>query len=261
MRRTGEDIAVPKLPLRSVGRQAVDTPSPSCTSVVRGQSVRWEFTTIRGLFISETRKLRPKEVSRLMKSSLRSTSNVHEIEPELQRHMYINCDAQYGLTLVQDTPKNGLIILNLNRNHISGQIPESISNLQQLSSLDFSSNNLFGPIPPSMLALDSLGFLNLSNNNFFGAIPYTGHMTTFQASSYAGNPEHCGGPLAKNCSAEGVWTSDRQWQWLLAMQRRTALEIFKHALQEDRDPLCWLSWDGPYGIEEIKSGSTKQLVH
>ncbi|KAF3957730.1 hypothetical protein CMV_017282 [Castanea mollissima] len=49
----------------------------------------------------------------------------------------------------------GLIILNLNRNHISCQIPESISNLQQLSSLDLSSNNLFGPIPPSMLALDS----------------------------------------------------------------------------------------------------------
>ena len=40
-----------------------------------------------------------------MESSLRSTSNVHEIEPELQPHMDINSDAQYGLTLVKDTTR------------------------------------------------------------------------------------------------------------------------------------------------------------
>ena len=119
----------------------------------------------------------------------------------------------HGDFLWELTKLAGLIILNLNRNHISGQIPESISNLQQLSSLDLSSNNLFGPIPPSMLALDSLGFLNLSNNNFFGAIPYTGHITTFQASSYAGNPELWGGPLAKNCFKWSIWSRENQWEW------------------------------------------------
>ena len=40
-----------------------------------------------------------------MESSLQSTSNVHEIEPELQPHMDINSDGQYGLTLVKDTTR------------------------------------------------------------------------------------------------------------------------------------------------------------
>ena len=114
-----------------------------------------------------------------------------------------------GNNLQGDLPQEltklaGLVILNLSRNYISGQIPDRISNLRQLSSLDLSNNSLSGPIPPSMSLLSFLGFLNLSYNNFLGTIPYTGHMTTFEASSYAGNPGLCGAPLVVKCPSEAT---------------------------------------------------------
>ncbi|KAF7824587.1 receptor-like protein EIX2 [Senna tora] len=93
----------------------------------------------------------------------------------------------------------GLEVLNLSRNHITGYIPASISNMHQLSSLDLSSNHLSGSIPPSFSSLSFLGYLNLSYNNLSGDIPYTGHMTTFEAPSYAGNPGLCGLPLLFKC--------------------------------------------------------------
>ncbi|KAI9114560.1 hypothetical protein K1719_014258 [Acacia pycnantha] len=82
-----------------------------------------------------------------------------------------------------------LMYLNLSRNHISGPIPESISNMHQLSSLDLSSNQLIGSIPLNLSSLSFLGYLNLSYNNLSGAIPYIGQTTTFEASSFAGNPD------------------------------------------------------------------------
>lgn len=97
----------------------------------------------------------------------------------------------------------GLVALNLSGNHISGHIPVHISKLGQLLSLDLSSNNLFGPIPESLSTLSFLGYLNLSNNRFSGMIPYTGHMTTFEASSFAGNPSLCGRPLIVRCQGDG----------------------------------------------------------
>lgn len=56
--------------------------------------------------------------------------------------------------------------------------------------------------------------------------------------------EDCSHALFFCPDVQGVWASDRQWQWLLAMQRRTALEIFKHALEEDKDPslLAFTGW-------------------
>ncbi|KAF7824384.1 receptor-like protein EIX2 [Senna tora] len=96
----------------------------------------------------------------------------------------------------------GLEVLNLSRNHIAGNIPASISNMHQLSSLDLSSNHLSGSIPPSLSSLSFLGYLNLSYNNLSGAIPYTGHMTTFEAPSYAGNPGLCGLPLPFKCPGD-----------------------------------------------------------
>nr|POF18436.1 ribonuclease p protein subunit p29 [Quercus suber] len=41
-----------------------------------------------------------------------------------------------------------------------------------------------------------------------------------------------------------VWASDQQWQWLVAMQGHTAKEIFKRALEEDKDAtlLAFTSW-------------------
>ena len=41
-----------------------------------------------------------------------------------------------------------------------------------------------------------------------------------------------------------VWALDPQWQWLVAMQGQTAREIFKRALEEDKDAtlLAFTSW-------------------
>ncbi|KAF3437338.1 hypothetical protein FNV43_RR20091 [Rhamnella rubrinervis] len=97
----------------------------------------------------------------------------------------------------------GLVVLNLSRNHISGHIPESISKLKQLSSPDLSSNRLSGGIPKSLASLSFLGYLNLSNNDVSGRIPYTDHMTTFDASSFAGNLGLCGTPPAVKCPGDG----------------------------------------------------------
>ncbi|KAL5543595.1 hypothetical protein UlMin_007379 [Ulmus minor] len=100
------------------------------------------------------------------------------------------------------TNLQGLVVLNLSRNHITGSIPEGISKLEELSSLDLSTNRMSGPIPQSLSSLSFLGHLNLSNNNFSGMIPYTGHMTTYDASSFAGNPGLCGDPLDVKCPGD-----------------------------------------------------------
>ncbi|CAI8591338.1 unnamed protein product [Vicia faba] len=96
----------------------------------------------------------------------------------------------------------GLVVLNLSTNHITGQIPETMSNLLQLSSLDLSNNKLTGTIPSSLSSLSFLGSLHLSNNNLRGVIPYTGHMTTFDALTFTGNPGLCGPPLPVKCSGD-----------------------------------------------------------
>ena len=84
-------------------------------------------------------------------------------------------------------------------NHITSRIPESISKLRQLSSLNLSSNKLFGPIPLSMSLLSSLGYLNLSNNNFSDKIPFIRQMSTFTELTFAGNPNLCGTSLIIKC--------------------------------------------------------------
>ncbi|KAM6570710.1 hypothetical protein CsatB_018695 [Cannabis sativa] len=104
----------------------------------------------------------------------------------------------------------GLEILNLSKNHISGFIPPIISKLQQLSSLDLSNNRLSGTVPNSLSSLSFLGHLNLSNNNFSGKIPYNGHMTTFEASSFAGNQGLCGKPLDVKCPSDNDTDFDKE---------------------------------------------------
>ncbi|TYJ46824.1 hypothetical protein E1A91_A02G144700v1 [Gossypium mustelinum] len=114
-----------------------------------------------------------------------------------------------GDILESITKLSGLVVLNLSRNHITGGIPGNISNLHQLSSLDLSRNNFTGEIPSGFSSLSFLSYLNLSNNNFSGAIPYSGQLTTFDASSFDGNPGLCGGPLNIKCENDGVDSEGR----------------------------------------------------
>jgi len=94
-----------------------------------------------------------------------------------------------------------LVSLNLSWNQLTGGISSNIGALHQLESLDLSNNNLSGPIPPNMASLTFLGHLNLSYNNLSGEIPTTNQFhTLIDPSIYEGNPHLCGTPLSAKCS-------------------------------------------------------------
>ena len=97
---------------------------------------------------------------------------------------------------------NGLISLNLSRNLLTGKITSDIGLLHSLEVLDLSDNKLGGEIPSTISLIDSLNSLNLRNNNLSGRIPTGTQLSTFNASTYEGNPNLCGFPLPKNCLGE-----------------------------------------------------------
>ena len=102
------------------------------------------------------------------------------------------------------TELTGLISLNLSRNLLSGQIISNIGELQSLDFLDLSKNQLSGRIPSSLSHIDRLSVLDLSNNNLSGKIPTSPQLDTFNASSYEGNPNLCGAPLLEKCPGEEI---------------------------------------------------------
>ncbi|EEF52036.1 serine-threonine protein kinase, plant-type, putative [Ricinus communis] len=63
-----------------------------------------------------------------------------------------------------------LIVLSLNRNNISGLIPEEIRNCKHLTHLYLSGNKLSGDIPDSLSQLSNLKRLEISNNNLSGQV-------------------------------------------------------------------------------------------
>ncbi|XLR66989.1 receptor-like protein EIX2 [Arachis hypogaea] len=120
-----------------------------------------------------------------------------------------------GNYLTGEIPKEigylvGLNELNLSRNNLKGEIPSEIGNLTSLDSLDLSRNDLCGRIPSSLSQIDGIGVLDLSYNNLSGRIPSGGHMDTFGASFFEGNPNLCGEQLNKTCPEDMTPTKPQE---------------------------------------------------
>ncbi|TVU41194.1 hypothetical protein EJB05_14693, partial [Eragrostis curvula] len=100
------------------------------------------------------------------------------------------------------TSLDGMVTLNLSWNQLSGKIPENIGAMKFLESLDLSRNNLSGEIPPSLTDLTCLSYLGLSYNSLTGRIPSGRQLDTLcteYPSMYDGNNGLCGPPLKRNC--------------------------------------------------------------
>ncbi|KAJ6289582.1 hypothetical protein OIU78_025498 [Salix suchowensis] len=101
--------------------------------------------------------------------------------------------------------------LNLTNNKLSGQIPDEIGSLQALNYLDLSGNYFSGKIPIELEDLN-LNQLNLSNNMLSGALPPL-YAKEMYRSSFLGNPGLCG-DLKDLCPQEGD-SRKQSYLWIL----------------------------------------------
>ncbi|KAL6129069.1 hypothetical protein ACLB2K_072422 [Fragaria x ananassa] len=98
----------------------------------------------------------------------------------------------------------GLRLLNISNNFFTGCIPSSFGNLTVLESLDLSENQLSGVIPQQLSRLSFLEKFNVSHNSLTGRIPGGTQLSTFEVTSFEGNPGLCGDQLPKKCENREV---------------------------------------------------------
>ncbi|KAM5554651.1 receptor-like protein 7 [Rosa sericea] len=122
----------------------------------------------------------------------------------------------------------GLRSLNVSNNIFTGEIPSSLGNLTLLEALDLSQNKLSGEIPQQLAQLTFLSQFNASHNSLTGPIPQGNQLTTFNSTSYEGNPGLCGDPLPNKCgnakanqlpspTEQETYSSESRIEWIFVV--------------------------------------------
>ncbi|KAF2301382.1 hypothetical protein GH714_023495 [Hevea brasiliensis] len=142
-----------------------------------------------------------------------------------------------------------LSALNFSHNCLTGSIPASLSNLTQLESFDLSHNKLSGEIPSQLIALHFLEVFSVAYNNLSGKILDMGQFSTFDNSSYEGNPFLCGPLLEKNC------TNDNE-----SPQSPTRLAHKADGKWHEIDEVRYYIWTPVKGLGEMSLGLFEILI-
>ncbi|MCD7468639.1 Receptor-like protein 4 [Datura stramonium] len=120
-----------------------------------------------------------------------------------QQHPWSGVDCQF------DRTSNNWVIdgLGLENQGLRGFLPDDVSRLRHLQSINLSGNNIHGPIPSALGTITSLEKLDLSYNSFNGSIPESlGELTSLLTLNLNGNllsgkiPAALGGRLLHRAS-------------------------------------------------------------
>ncbi|GAY49015.1 hypothetical protein WN943_011931 [Citrus x changshan-huyou] len=98
--------------------------------------------------------------------------NIGSLMPRLQR-LYLSWNQLSGRIPSSVCNLEDLQILSIRSNKLSGEFPNCWYHSQMFWGIDISNNSLTGSIPSSFDSLRSLSVLLLSNNNLSGGIPYS----------------------------------------------------------------------------------------
>ncbi|XP_027338409.1 leucine-rich repeat receptor-like protein kinase TDR [Abrus precatorius] len=153
--------------------------------------------------------------------------------PQLQNFSASSCGILGDLPPFESC--KSISVIDLDRNHITGIIPNSVSKCQSLEKIKLSNNNLAGHIPDELASIPVLGVLDLSNNRINGRIPAKfGSSSSLQllnvsfnnisgsipagklfklmgSSAFAGNSELCGAPLQPCPDSVGILGGKGTW--------------------------------------------------
>ncbi|GJW49509.1 leucine-rich repeat receptor-like protein kinase TDR [Tanacetum coccineum] len=158
-----------------------------------------------------------------------------------------------------------LAVVDLNGNHLSGTIPESVSFCENLETLNLAENNFSGEIPVKLGTSMKLKFLNLSYNDLSGVIPTESTFKSMDSSSFIGNPNLCGAPLTTPCNhgngiSKGIDLGSRRKHkvaWVLVLCAIVVVlsgllfAIFNYRIQNSKSPLKLVSFGGYQNTQQL----------
>lgn len=98
-------------------------------------------------------------------------------------------DEWYGISTMYDGKAQKVSYISLNNNNLSGNIPDEIGNLKQLTNLSMCWNNLTGELPLSLFSLSKLEYITLiGTNGLCGTLPENlGNLVNLQSLTLSNN--------------------------------------------------------------------------